>query len=119
MILNGLRAILADAAPAAAPGAQPQGGPPPWANIVPFLLLMVIMILVLVGPQRKKQKELAKLMSSMKPGDKVVTGSGIVGIIVSIKDKTVTIRSADTKIEVQKNAVAEITERGGSGGGES
>ena len=36
------------------------------------------------------------------------------GIVVSVQEKTVTIRSADTKLEVLKSAVSEITERAAS-----
>jgi preprotein translocase subunit YajC len=33
-------------------------------------------------------------------------------VVLSVKEKTVTIRSADTKLEITKAAIAEITERG-------
>jgi preprotein translocase subunit YajC len=42
-----------------------------------------------------------------------VTTGGIVGVIVSVKEKTISIRSADAKFEITKAAVAEITERAG------
>ncbi|MBI2926096.1 MAG: preprotein translocase subunit YajC [Verrucomicrobia bacterium] len=58
------------------------------------------------------------MLKNLKPGDKVLTSSGILGIVVSIKDKSVSIRSADTKLEILKSAVAEITERA-SGSSES
>jgi|SRR5580704_2498704 preprotein translocase subunit YajC len=119
MNLNGLMILLAQAAPAPGTPGQPQGGPPPWTNVVPLLLMFVVLIMVFVGPQRKKQKQLAAMLNSLKPGDKIVTSSGIVGIVVSIKEKTASIRSAETKLEVLKSAISEITERGGSGGSES
>jgi preprotein translocase subunit YajC len=106
MNLHGL-IILADAA------AQPQGGPPTITTFVPFILMFVVLYFVMIRPQSKKAKELANLVKAMKPGDKVLTSSGIVGIVVSVKDKTVAIRSADTKLEVLKSAVSEITERAG------
>ena len=51
-------------------------------------------------------------MSSIKSGDKVVTASGIVGIVITVKDKTVSLRSADAKMEVTKASVTEILEGG-------
>jgi hypothetical protein len=36
------------------------------------------------------------------------------GVIVGLKDKSVSIRSADTKLEVLKSSVTEILERGGA-----
>jgi preprotein translocase subunit YajC len=54
---------------------------------------------------------LEKTLKALRAGDKVVTSSGIVGVVLSIKDKTVSIRSAETKLEILKTAVAEVTER--------
>jgi preprotein translocase subunit YajC len=53
------------------------------------------------------------MLKAMRPGDKVVTSGGVYAIVVSVKDKTVVIRSAETKLEVLKSAVTEITERAG------
>ena len=53
------------------------------------------------------------MLKTLKPGDKIVTTSGIIGVVLTIKDKTVSLRSADTKLEVLKSAVAEVTERSG------
>jgi preprotein translocase subunit YajC len=72
-----------------------------------------LMYFIVIRPQRQRQKQLATLLEKVKPGDKVLTASGIVGTIISVKDKTVSIRSADTKLEVLKSAISEITEKGG------
>jgi preprotein translocase subunit YajC len=63
-------------------------------------------------PQQKRAKEHAALLKAVKAGDKIVSTSGILGVVLSVKEKTVTIRSADTKLEITKAAIAEITERG-------
>lgn len=44
-------------------------------------------------------------------GDKIVSNSGIVGVVVGVKDKNVSIRSGDAKLEILKSSVAEIIER--------
>ncbi|MNC99920.1 preprotein translocase subunit YajC [compost metagenome] len=54
------------------------------------------------------------MLKTMKNGDKVVTTSGILGTIIGIKDNTVSLRSADAKLEVLKSSVTEIKERGSS-----
>jgi preprotein translocase subunit YajC len=57
--------------------------------------------------------EQQQLLSKMKSGDRVVTSSGIVGTIIAVKDKTVTVRTAgDTKLEFTKGSVVEITATG-------
>lgn len=76
-----------------------------------FVILGVMFYFVMIRPQQKKAREHAELVKALKPGDKVLTNGGILGIVVSVKDKSVSIRSADTKLEVLKSAVAEITEK--------
>jgi len=71
------------------------------------------MWLMLFRPQQKRAKELAAMLKTLRPGDKIVTSSGIVGVVLSLKDKTVSIRSNDAKIEILKSAVTEVTERSG------
>jgi preprotein translocase subunit YajC len=109
MILN---VILADAA-AAAPAAATTSTAPPWLNIVPFALMFGALYFVLIRPQSKKAKEHAAMLKTMRPGDKVVTSGGVVATVVSVKENTVAIRSVETKLEVLKSAVTEITERSG------
>lgn len=96
--------------------AQQQSQPPALWNLVPFVLIFVVFYFLLIAPQRKRQKQLEALLKSLKSGDKVTTSSGIIGVIVSIKDKSVSIRSADTKLEILKSAISEVTERAGEAG---
>jgi preprotein translocase subunit YajC len=89
----------------------------PTGDTVKFVLTIamfgVIMYVLMIRPQQKKAKEHDNLMKGLRAGDKVVTTSGILGVVLSIKDKTVSLRSADTKLEVLKSAIAEVTERSG------
>lgn len=109
MMLDTLNSLLA-MAPPPQPG---QPAPPMWVNLVPLVLMVVIFYFLLIRPQSKKAKEHAELLKSLKPGDKVFAAGGLVGVVVSVKDKTVTLRSADTKLEVLKSAISEVTERAG------
>jgi preprotein translocase subunit YajC len=113
MIETGLTFLLAQAA-----AGQTQGGPPPWSGLVPMVLMFVIFYFLLIRPQQKKAKEHAELLKTLKRGDKVITSGGIVGVIVGVKEKFVTVRSEETKIEILRTAVTEITERGSSTGPE-
>jgi preprotein translocase subunit YajC len=99
---------------ALAPPAQPgQSAPPAWVNMVPLALLVVVFYFALIRPQQKKAKEHAALLKAVRAGDKIVTSSGIVAVVVTVKEKTLTIRSADAKFEITKSAIAEIIERSG------
>jgi preprotein translocase subunit YajC len=102
--------------PLLAMGPQPQPGqpaPPLWMNMVPLVLLVVVFYFALLRPQQKKAKDHAALLKSVRPGDKVITTGGIVGVIVTVKEKSISIRSADAKFEITKSAIAEVTERSG------
>ena len=100
----------------AAPRQQGESAAPPWITFGPLILLMVIFYFLLIRPQQKKAKEHAETLKSLRPGDKVVTSGGVLGTVLTVKEKTVTIRSADTKLEITKSAVGEILERGGDSG---
>ncbi len=89
--------------------AAQQPAPPAWVQVVPFILIFVIFYFIAIRPQQKRQKELDEMVKSLKPGDKVVTNGGIVGVVVAIKDKTISIRSADTKLEMLKTSVSGVT----------
>jgi len=67
-----------------------------------------MMYFMLFRPQQQRAKQMAKLLASLKSGDKVVTSSGIVGVVITVKDKTVSLRSADAKMEVTKSSITEI-----------
>jgi preprotein translocase subunit YajC len=121
MHLNLLNAILAQAtaAPSAAAPAGAPGTPPTpmqqllGSPIILIVLMIVMMYFIMIRPQSQRAKQQAKLIESLKPGDKVVTTSGVVGVVVTVKDKTISIRSADAKMEMTKSSVVEILERGG------
>jgi preprotein translocase subunit YajC len=78
--------------------------------IVPFLLIGVIFYFLILRPQQKKQKDLDRLLNSLKTGDKVVTSSGIHGIISNVKEgKSLILKIADNvKIEIDKSAIAHV-----------
>ena len=82
-----------------------------YSSLVPMVLIIVVFYFFMIRPQQKKAKEHDTLMKGLRAGDKVVTTSGILGVVLSIRDKTVSLRSADTKLEVLKSAIAEITDR--------
>jgi preprotein translocase subunit YajC len=83
-------------------------------STVGFMAIMIVMLyFVMIRPQQKKTKEHAQMLKNIRAGDKVITSGGIVGVVITVKDKTVSLRSADAKFEVTKGAITEITERSG------
>ena len=99
------------------------GSPPPGTqqnptgSAVSSLLIMgvmfVMLYVVLLRPQSKKQKELAAMVKNIRKGDKIITTGGVIGEVITVKEKSLSIRSVDAKFEITRSAVAEITERSG------
>jgi preprotein translocase subunit YajC len=112
MALLNLSAILADAA-AAPGGAQPDPKGQLVGMAVPLMLMLVMGYFVLIRPNQKRAKDQANMIKAMRPGDKIVTTGGILGVVVTVKEKSISIRSADSKMEITKTAVAEVVERAG------
>lgn len=102
-------AILAMGAPAT-PG---QPAAPFYMQMFPFVLMIVVFYFILIRPQQKKAKKHQELLKQVKGGDRVVTSSGIIGTVISVKEKSISLRSADTKLEILKSAIAEVTDRSG------
>jgi len=89
---------------------QAQPGGLWYMQLLPFAFIFVIFYFLLIRPQQKRQKEHQKLLSNLKTGDKVVTTSGIHGLIANVKDTTFLVKIADNvKIEVDKNAIASVS----------
>jgi len=73
-------------------------------------MLGLFFVVVMLPASRRKKREEAAMIASIKPGSKIVTASGIVGNIVTMKDgeDEVTIKSADTKLRVLRTSIARV-----------
>ena len=104
-------AILLAMAPAPAPGTAPN----PTGEMIKMMgmlgIMLVIMYFAMIRPGQKQAREKAELLKAVKAGDKIVTTAGLVAVVITVKDKTLSIRSADSKLEILKTAVSEITEK--------
>jgi preprotein translocase subunit YajC len=89
---------------------QAQSGGLWYMQLLPFAFIFIIFYFLLIRPQQKRQKEHQNLLSNLKTGDKVITTSGIHGLIANVKDTTFLVKIADNvKIEVDKNAIASVS----------
>ncbi len=77
---------------------------------VPMIAMGVIFYFLIIRPQNKRAKELKDRISSLKTGDKVITTSGIYGIISNVKEgHSLILKIADNvKIEINKDAIATV-----------
>jgi len=89
-------------------GGQPASGKDAIVQMLcMFGPLFAIMYVLILRPQSQQRKKLEAMVGALKPGDKVIA-AGILGTVITVKDKSVTLRSADSKLEVSKSAVEAI-----------
>lgn len=95
-------------AQAAAPSAGGAGAASPFAPFIPMVLMVVIFYFVLLRPQQQKTKKQLEMQKALKSGDRITTATGIIGVVVSVKENTVTLRSGDSKLEMTKASVTDL-----------
>mgnify|MGYP001286859851 FL=1 len=95
-------------------GAPPAGGgePSPIASLLPFALMFLVLYLLILRPQMKKQKQQQQMIDELEKGDQVVTSGGIHGLIQNIKDDIIVIKIAENvKIELSRSAVSRVVNK--------
>ncbi len=101
--MTNITTLLAEAAPAA-----PAGNP--LASTLPLMVIMFgLFYFVLIRPQRKAQKEAAKMRDNLRVGDKVVTIGGMHGLVSGKTEKTVSVKIADgLSVKFDRSAIATV-----------
>lgn len=98
---------------------------PSWAPLVfQFGLIFLIFYFLIIRPQQKQRKEHEAALRSLKRGDRVVTGGGIVAEVIHVKDSVVdgqpkpsmedevTIKSGESRLIVERGRIAKLTTSG-------
>lgn len=87
-------------------GAMGVGGMIIW-----IVILFVIMYFLMIRPQKKEQKRVNAMLSSMEVGDSVVTTSGFYGVIIDLTEEDVIVEfgnNRNCRIPMQKDAIAAV-----------
>jgi preprotein translocase subunit YajC len=88
---------------------QPGTNASPYLGLLPFVLVFVIFYLLIIMPQRKKQKKHLELVNNLKPGDRVITTAGIFGTVMGVQKDLIELKIAsNTNIKITKSAVSVI-----------
>lgn len=90
-------------------------------NFYPFLMMalfLVVFYFILIRPQKKKEKALKDMISSLKVGDEVASIGGIHGKINRVKDNLFILETGvgTTKsyVTIEKSAIARLISEGTS-----
>ncbi len=78
---------------------MPEGGNPLYSTLIWMAVLFGLMYFMMIRPQQKEQRARAEMMRNLKPGDKIVTVGGLIGVITKVEDSTLKVRVAE-KVEV-------------------
>ena len=94
-------------------GAQPGRPAGPQGNfltaLVPFILVFVIFYLLIIMPQRKKQKKHLEMVENLKPGNRIITTGGIYGTVMGVQKDRIELKvAANVKIDITKSAIGVI-----------
>jgi preprotein translocase subunit YajC len=88
---------------------RPQGGVGMIGALLPFLLVFVIFYILIIMPQRRRQKKHMTMVEQLKPGDRIITSGGIHGTVMGVQPDRIELKiAANVKIDITKNAVAVI-----------
>lgn len=112
-VLQGaMNSIVSDLAPviAMAPSPDGEGGGAGaiFAQLGFLIPLFLIMYLLIIRPQQKRQKEHKKMLEELKKGDRVVTSGGMFGKIFAFNEKrgTVVLKVGDMEMEFLRSAIS-------------
>ncbi|UOY94134.1 preprotein translocase subunit YajC [Ectobacillus sp. JY-23] len=79
-------------------------------QVLPLVLMFAVFYFLLIRPQQKRQKAVATMQSGLQKGDRIITIGGLHGVIDSVSDTTVVIKTGDgSHLTFERNAVREVT----------
>ncbi len=92
----------ANAQEAAATGAQAN----PIMNFMPFIFIFFIFYFLMIRPQKKKAEQEQLMLNTIGKGDEIFTKSGILGTIIGMTEKIVTLESDDgSKLKILRSHI--------------
>lgn len=79
-------------------------------QFLPIILVFVVFIVMMIIPQRKRDKKAKEMLASIKPGSKIKTIGGIYGTVVQVKEDLVTIETGPEKCKIvfAKGAISTV-----------
>ena len=101
--------FLVEPAYAMGGGGGGQADANPIAQLLPFVLMFVVLYMLILRPQMKKQKNQQKMIDELEKGARIVTSGGIHGVITNLKDDLINVKVAENvKIDISRAAVSRV-----------
>jgi preprotein translocase subunit YajC len=87
----------------APPGQQPQSL---LVSFIPIALMIGIFYVLVLLPMRRRQKKIQEFQNALKVGDRVITTSGIYGLITKVEERSIQLQIADkVRVEIARASV--------------
>ncbi|MCT4543734.1 MAG: preprotein translocase subunit YajC [Vallitalea sp.] len=83
------------------------------AMLLPMVLLFGLMYLMIIRPQKKRQKQVDEMQSSISIGDAIVTNGGLYGKVVDTVNNIVIVEFGTNKsvrVPIERTAIASVKE---------
>jgi len=99
--------------PAFAQAAGDAAQPGLFQSMMPLVLIFGVFYFLLIRPQQKKQKMHREMLGSIRRGDRIVTGGGILGVVTKVVgDGELMVQIADgVKVRVDRGLVASVVSK--------
>ena len=90
-------------------------GPPPQSGgglaavlpqLVPIVLVLGIFFFLVIRPQQRERRKREQMLAALKKGDRVVTSGGLIGTVVGVTDRKVSLKLGDSvRVECLRSAI--------------
>ncbi len=86
-----------------------QGGNSTVIFMVEMVVIFAIFYFVLIRPQSKERARHEEALRAIKKGDEIVTNGGIIGTVVHVEEKRLTVKTGEnTRVTVDRGRVAQV-----------
>jgi preprotein translocase subunit YajC len=76
---------------------------------LPLILILVLFFFLIILPARRRERQHREnVLNVMKKNDKVLTNSGIIGVVANIKDDEITLKLEEGKMRVLRSTILKI-----------
>ena len=80
-----------------------------YSTLILIAMMVLAFYLLIMRPQRKRQQAIAKTLSELTPGTRVMLGSGLFGTVIAVGEKQLVLEiSPGAELTVLKQAVARV-----------
>ena len=79
-------------------------------SLMPFILIFAVMYFLILRPQQKKMKAHQAMISSLRRGDKIITGGGLYGTVTKVvNDQEAMVEIAEgVRVRVARSTITNV-----------